>query len=539
MSRNNSQAKKGVSRSDAEVASETNPSVQKAHAHKAQAISGSGTPSADIVEVEVASETESQTRKEQATSGSGALERAAESCPYCESKDFVKRGIRKNKHQVIQLYLCRNITCGRTFTSSTIKGKQFPWVVVLDAISYYNLGYTFEQCSKILEVKFFKRPDAEVENVDVTSRSKSRAGRSSGNIGSGAATSAAPKPETIASWYEEYKPLCRFTRLRPYAMKILATWRSQATGNEKFNMVETTTLAHRQLYRFRYHRPKLLLQLEEYKNRNFGRLMEYLDVVSTDTPHQYFAEGARMSEIQSKFDKTEMIIKSKTNFANDFTRFVLQGVPNNKDRHEVLQRFMIANDSVTVATEVPVYIRKEDVAHLEQVLKFKVTKHSSADVADAEIVYEVDEDDKSKNNQVNAGRSSCNVGSEADDDPFATSGYIKLKGHKRPQPFPDLVTGHIDIVQVRNGIVHILDYKPNADKERPIEQLTWYALALSRLTGLRLFEFKCAWFDEHAYYEFYPLHVVKKLNRIRTKKVRYRDGKVATIPKVDELHIIR
>jgi len=54
MSRNNSQAKKGVSRSDAEVASETNPSVQKAHAHKAQAISGSGTPSADIVEVEVA-----------------------------------------------------------------------------------------------------------------------------------------------------------------------------------------------------------------------------------------------------------------------------------------------------------------------------------------------------------------------------------------------------------------------------------------------------------------------------------------------------
>ena len=36
------------------------------------------------------------------------------------------------------------------------------------------------------------------------------------------------------------------------------------------------------------------------------------------------------------------------------------------------------------------------------------------------------------------------------------------------------------------------------------------ALALSRLTGLRLFDFKCAWFDESDYFEFYPLHVVYK-----------------------------
>ena len=40
-----------------------------------------------------------------------------------------------------------------------------------------------------------------------------------------------------------------------------------------------------------------------------------------------------------------------------------------------------------------------------------------------------------------------------------------------------LLTGHIDLVQIRNGQVYILDYKPGASKERPIEQLTWYALA--------------------------------------------------------------
>lgn len=430
------------------------------------------------------------------------LERAAEHCPYCESKDFVKRGVRKNKHQEVQLYVCRNHECGRTFTSRTIKGKQFPWPMVLDAISYHNLGYTYDQTVQILGSKHNIRPH----------------------------------PETIAGWYETYKPLCRFERLRPYALKILNNWRARAQ-KVRFDMVETVTLAHRQLYRFRYHRPKLILALEEYKNRNFGRLMEYLDTVITDTPHQFFSEGARMSEVKSKFSKANMIVKGKTNFANRFAEFVLQGVPKNKDRHEVLQRFMIANDSVTVATEVPVYIRKEDVAHMEQVLKFKVTgaevDSSGADIADADLMAGTNH----KGN--NLQKRTATSGSGADNTPFATAGRILLKGYKRPQPFPDILTGHIDAVQVRNGVVHILDYKPNAEKERPIEQLTWYALALSRLTGLRLFEFKCAWFDEHEYFEFYPLHVVKKLNRVRRKKVRYKDGKVASVPNDDELHIIK
>ena len=43
-----------------------------------------------------------------------------------------------------------------------------------------------------------------------------------------------------------------------------------------------------------------------------------------------------------------------------------------------------------------------------------------------------------------------------------------------------------------------------------IAQLMVYALALSRHTGLKLFDFVCAWFDEHHYYEFFPLHVVHK-----------------------------
>jgi len=61
-------------------------------------------------------------------------------------------------------------------------------------------------------------------------------------------------------------------------------------------------------------------------------------------------------------------------------------------------------------------------------------------------------------------------------------------------------------------------YKPNASREKPITQLIVYALALSRRTGLKLYDFVYAWFDEHHYFEFYPLHVVhKRLRRSNLK----------------------
>jgi ATP-dependent exoDNAse (exonuclease V) beta subunit len=66
------------------------------------------------------------------------------------------------------------------------------------------------------------------------------------------------------------------------------------------------------------------------------------------------------------------------------------------------------------------------------------------------------------------------------------------------------ITGHIDFLQVRNGAVHILDYKPHARADKPIAQLMIYALALTRLVGLRLFDIKCAWFDEEEYCKFFP-----------------------------------
>ncbi|MFW6027478.1 MAG: PD-(D/E)XK nuclease family protein, partial [bacterium] len=117
-----------------------------------------------------------------------------------------------------------------------------------------------------------------------------------------------------------------------------------------------------------------------------------------------------------------------------------------------LQDFMLVNDAATVAVEVPVVLTTEDLAH------------------------------------------------------FTGQGmHIPLTLARG-----ELITGHIDIVQIRYGLIHILDYKPGARRDKPVEQLMVYALALSRLTGIDLYHFKCAWFDDRDYFEFYPRTVVRK-----------------------------
>jgi hypothetical protein len=132
----------------------------------------------------------------------------------------------------------------------------------------------------------------------------------------------------------------------------------------------------------------------------------------------------------------------------------LQTVTINKFRHDEIQRFMLATDSVTVAVEVPIYLSPGELATIK-------------------------------------GRSGFSIPLEAQ----------------------STLTGHFDFLQIRNGAIHIVDYKPGARLERPIPQLMTYALALSNRTGLRLYDFVCSWFDQEHYYEFYPLHVVYKRRR--------------------------
>ena len=357
-------------------------------------------------------------------------------CPYCLSINFVRRGFRKKRYEQVQLYLCKD--CGKTFTPQITKGKHYPLEAVLEGISLYHQGYSLKAACQM--------------------------------IGEGSGLKI--NPSSLANWLAETENLCRFSRMRPYALKKYSPK----------DMTSYASLAHQQLFRYRFHRAKCeLIIKEDFKHRRFGPLAEFLEMVPAECPHQYFQKGLRASEAPMTFSKKQMIVRAKQNYANKLAQFVLQTVKERKNRHQALQKFMLFNDSVTVATEVPVYLTKDDLEHLQTQLGFEM--------------YQKNEN---KNQELK---------------PF--------KGAKLPK----LITGHIDLLQIRNGQVHILDYKPKAEKEKPIEQLTLYAMGLSRLTGLRLFEFKCGWFDEKDFFEFFPLHVLYKLKKkSRRKRINTIEG---------------
>ena len=75
-------------------------------------------------------------------------------CPYCMSKNFVKRGFRQKKMEKVQLYLC--LDCNKTFTQQITKGKHYPLPVMFDAVSIYNLGYSLEETCRIVNERHQK-----------------------------------------------------------------------------------------------------------------------------------------------------------------------------------------------------------------------------------------------------------------------------------------------------------------------------------------------------------------------------------------------
>ncbi|MDI6721380.1 MAG: PD-(D/E)XK nuclease family protein [Candidatus Aenigmarchaeota archaeon] len=333
-------------------------------------------------------------------------------CPYCRG-GLTKKGIRKKKFEDVQIYFCGH--CSKKITPMVTKHKTYPLRVVIDALIMYNRLNPVEKIPAAIKEKY---------GIDVT-------------------------PRTISGWLREYSRYAPFLRMREFAKKKFER-----------DAIEETKLFHNQIYNFKYHRAKLSMILdEEFRHSRFRPLREFLELAAAECPHHIFqSSDKRASEYKNVFNLGGVKIVPKDNTAVKIANFVMQAVSNNKFRHEMLEEFMIANDTVTVASEVAVLIGDDDLMHFKHELNFDIPI-------------------------------SLNDG--------------------------EYITGHIDMIQVRNGSVCIMDFKPSAAKERPIDQLTLYALALSRLTGIRLYHMKCAWFDDRNYYEFFPLHVVYKMKKGR------------------------
>ena len=103
-----------------------------------------------------------------------------EACPYCGSHHLTRRGTRKKKLEIVQLWRCA--ACKRVFTPgpAALRNRTYPVRMILSSLTDYDTGYTLEETA---------------------ARLKKRTRR---NV----------SPSTIAAWLEQYKQHCNYRRLR-------------------------------------------------------------------------------------------------------------------------------------------------------------------------------------------------------------------------------------------------------------------------------------------------------------------------------------
>ncbi|MAF50838.1 MAG: hypothetical protein CMH64_01980 [Nanoarchaeota archaeon] len=335
------------------------------------------------------------------------------SCPNCSSKNTKRAGVQRGKLQNSQRYKCKE--CSKIFILQQSKNKTYPITTILKTLSLYNLGHSQTKISKLLRI------------------------------------SPKPSQKTISNWINEHKHLTPYNRLRQDSIKNF----------QPEELIQQYDFLHNNLnYKYQLHNYKLKILFQNTKFNNhskFSPLRDYLNKIPTkEFPHHIFSPNPSIKHThqrasQSQFKVLKITQNNKQNLANQLTNLSLNLAKTNIQRHETIQNFMITNDSTTIATEIPIYLTKDD------------------------LIY------------------------------FNSRGF-----NINPNEFQTPITGHIDFLQIRNNNIHILDYKPEANKEKPVQQLTIYALALASRTKLQLSNFKCAWFDHKNYYEFYPLHCVYK-----------------------------
>lgn len=280
--------------------------------------------------------------------------------------------IKYGKKSSRQIYRCRE--CRRKFISDP-KGR-YSRQIMVDAICFHSLGDTLEDVTLKLRRTYRKKI------------SKS----------------------TVHRWISDAKGL---TPILGYRRDI---------GRLNDPILVKDLLHSGLLFRFSIHRFKL-------ERSGMEGLSEYL-LGFQDRPE--FQDGNRCSSLKAGVDVP--VVKRK-DLACDMVSFCLDPSMENRKRHELVERFLLTNDDVTVATEVPVYFWDKKIGS---------------------------------------------------------------------------VTGHIDVLQVKNGKVRILDYKPNASREHPEGQILNYARALSYRTKVSLKDMECAWFDGKDCYSFDPSKAVWK-----------------------------
>jgi len=297
-------------------------------------------------------------------------------CKLCNSTNIIKKGKRKLTNSARQKYYCK--LCNHYFSES-FSPKRTSTKIIIDTVILYNLGNTLPEVIKIIKHK---------HKTTITKSSAKR-------------------------WIREFS--YRYLKIRKQMRKRYGT-----------NLIISKTFHHADLYySFKYHKAKL----EQFGK--YSELKNFIKNIPLLAKDQYFTNTSRCSQLKLQPNNITISNYSQTQF-NSLINNCLKLCANNKQRHNIVENFLLATDRDTIAIEVPIWF------------------------------------------------------------------YDKQLGK---------ISGHIDILQVKNNLIYILDYKPNANKEnrdKVITQLYLYALAISFRTNLPLKHFRCTYFDENNIFSFRP-----------------------------------
>ncbi len=295
-------------------------------------------------------------------------------CKHCSSKRTARKGFRRLKKSKKQIYSCRD--CGKRFSLDICK-KQCNIKIILDAVVAYNKGYSLEEVCDLVGRKH-----------------RTVIGKS-----------------TVSRWCKEYS--LGYLNIKD---RILKKYGSDLIIGRIFTHSNL-------LYNFKFHRGKL----KEFGK--FSGLKNYIFNLSKGIDDKIFNHSDRCSKLKENASANIRIFENTR--LNKALGSALKIIKNNKQRHGIVEDFLLNCDRDTVAVEIPIWY------------------------------------------------------------------WDKI--HSRG------ICGHIDILQVKNGKVWILDYKPNASSEnvdKVVSQLYNYALGLNFRSKVGLGNIICGWFDENKIFFF-------------------------------------
>ena len=240
------------------------------------------------------------------------LGRSALPCPNC-GRPARKAGFRQTSRGPAQKLYCPH--CGRSGTATPLPRRQYPPTVILTAVTQYNLGSTLAETCRIIRRRF---------KQDVPQ-------------------------STLHSWLKEFESVCTFTPLR----------RKFAVSEE--DTLLTKVFSHRQEYRFEFHRLKLNLLAKT----EFPQIRRYLWWVREHCPNNLFTSDAGSRCSQTSLTHVRLATwRRPDNNAVALAKLGLILAKRATERHPAIQRFMLANDSATIAVEVPVFLYPDEAPDL-------------------------------------------------------------------------------------------------------------------------------------------------------------------------------